>query len=376
MHPDPQVVALILEHLADPVNLKRFVLDRILIDKNDDKRVEILVARGLQCFRKFPHATNARQIKAAHKIFIAEMRELCKAVPTTEELRKAKASFLHLVQCFVYITLLLRLPILHRTAWPRLLGEHAAYIPLWSSGIEDIDPQYACSTAHHSTTTSPIPSSHAVQSTSEAPLGSPVSPCAVSSGAPARPPAVPPRLRGTSFALASSAHVMAPVNGDNPATPTPPAASGHRIYREMNILGAGDEQENIRVPSAGPSSRASDAYAEDTEISRFGSAAGHGSTLKRKATPPSLYLEGMNQDERMAKRQKTAGSLTSHVETPAHSTDSACPYGQVLQQLKKSVRTLVLVVDDLCIAHSNRCQPATPSRCENCAAQDQVPSAV
>ena len=73
MAPDPHTVTHTLELLSTPENLNWLISDRVLLDKDDNKRVEILVARGLQCIYKLARATNPQQIIPANKIFIAEM---------------------------------------------------------------------------------------------------------------------------------------------------------------------------------------------------------------------------------------------------------------------------------------------------------------
>ncbi|VDC00552.1 unnamed protein product [Peniophora sp. CBMAI 1063] len=132
-----------LDFLSKRKNLQAYVLDDIFDGKDDDKRVEVLVARGLHCLRTLVRATNEQHALAAFKVFLVEMEVLREIVPRREASQQAKSSFLDLVRCLDVDTERVSLYSHRRTMWSIALDSFAGWTWRWAPGVKDIERKYA-----------------------------------------------------------------------------------------------------------------------------------------------------------------------------------------------------------------------------------------
>ncbi|KZV68856.1 hypothetical protein PENSPDRAFT_753818 [Peniophora sp. CONT] len=205
-----------LEH-----SVKLGILEEYLshhLEKDQNSRVELLVARGLQIVRTLACATHGRQIQAANKFFIAEMNELCKTKPNTEGSQQAKATFLHFAQCSAYVISLSRCPAFQRMAWRSLLNLHERDICRWELDLERIDyyphwwtlletsdnPSPCATSCAHCVPASniPGPSERSTTSASHPAISDHSAQHSETVGVPTQSTTIPPRMRGSNLAQA------------------------------------------------------------------------------------------------------------------------------------------------------------------------------
>ncbi|KZV68857.1 hypothetical protein PENSPDRAFT_735710 [Peniophora sp. CONT] len=115
------------------------LMDLVLLNKDEDRRVGVLVARGVQIIRKLACATHERQVRAANQILLTETLRLVDTHPTSNAGKKAKVSFLGVYEEFASLAPLEQSLEDERTAWLDLLKQNVDFVPLWEVGIDAID---------------------------------------------------------------------------------------------------------------------------------------------------------------------------------------------------------------------------------------------